>query len=161
VPWEVVEPGSDVDAPLILFWLPASAEELRRSELLVSRDLALFSAQCVAMRVVPVHDDVRMARLAADEVLPLAVLTDRHGEVVGRVASDGAELLVAAVEELVREELQRRAADADARLDRASERAQADDVGSAVALYESVWNDRCVCPRQGRDAGRALRKLRK
>lgn len=164
VPWEVVEPGTEVDAPLTLFWIPASGDELRRSELLTSSELALFSARCVAMRVVRINDYGRLARLAGDVEdveLPLAVLADRDGQVLGRVTGEGDGLPIGLVEELVREELDRRAEDADERLDLARERAEAEDEQTAVALYESVWAERCVCPRQGRDAGRALRKLRR
>src|SRR5688572_32588023 len=73
VPWRVVEPHTTVDAPLALFWIPASGEELRRSELLNSDDLTLFSSQCVAMRVVRSSDEARLAALAADAEPPLVV----------------------------------------------------------------------------------------
>jgi hypothetical protein len=161
VPWKIVEPGSTVDEPLVLFWIPASAEELRRSELLTSRDLLRFSARCVAMRVVPGNDVKRVSNLANGEELPMAVLADQDGEILGRVAGAGGWLPPLAVERLVRQALDRRAADADARLDRAREYAEARETQRAIAVYESVWEDRCVCPRQGKDAGRALKKLRR
>ena len=159
VPWQVVEPAAEVDAPLALFWIPASADELRRSAMLTSDDLTLFSSQCVAMRVVQLNDVDRIAELSVDAELPVAVLTNRAGEVVGRVDSEHGVLSVAEVEDLVRDELGRRAAVQEAVLDRARERAEADDVDGAVALYRSVWEERCVCPRQARDARKALRKL--
>jgi hypothetical protein len=34
-------------------------------------------------------------------------------------------------------------------------------VAAAATLYRSVWEERCICPRQGRDAKKALKKLRK
>ena len=159
VPWRVVEPDAEVDAPLALFWIPASADEMRRSEMLTSDDLTLFSSQCVAMRVVRLNDVARVAALQAEADLPVAVLTDRDGEIIGRIESDRGVLSVSEVEDLVRDELDRRAAEQQALLDRARRRAEANDIDAAVTLYRSVWEERCVCPRQGRDAKKALRKL--
>lgn len=161
VPWRVVEPESKVDAPLALFWIPASVEELRHSELLTSDDLTLFSSQCVAMRVVRLNDEVRLARLAADVTLPVAVLADASGHILGRAESEDGILSVTAVEALVRTELDRRASETEGMLDRARERAEAHDVDAAAELYRSVWEQRCLCPRQGREAKKALRKLGK
>lgn len=159
VPWEVLEPGAVVNAPLILFWIPASAEELRRSELLTSHALTLFSSRCVAMRVVRFNDRVRLTSLGIGADVPAAVLTDRAGNILGRVESKGGALQVAEVEDLVREELDRREAEADARLDRAREHAEDGNDAAAMAIYRAVYEDRCICPRQGRDARRALKKL--
>ncbi len=159
VPWRIVEPHATVDAPLALFWIPASADELRRSELLTSDDLTLFSSQCVAMRVVRLSDTTRLAKLAAEAEPPLAVLADRAGRVIGREESERGALSVIEVEDLVRDELERRADENEAKLDRARERVDADDIDAAAALYQAVWEERCVCPRQARAAKKALRKL--
>lgn len=159
VPWRVLEPETNVDARLALYWIPASGEELRRSELLTSDDLTLFSSQCVAMRVVRVNDEARLTRFADEAELPLAVLVDHTGEVIGRVESEHGALSVEKVEDLVRDELDRLAAEKEFVLDRARERAEARDVEAAAKLYQSVWEARCECPRQGRVAGKALRKL--
>jgi hypothetical protein len=159
VPWRVLEPESKVDAPLALFWIPSSVEELRHSELLTSDDLTLYSSQCVAMRVVRLNDEARLASLAEDVQLPVAVLADRSGHIVGRVESEDGALSVTEVEALVRAELDRRAAETESTLDRARERAEANEVEAAATLYRSVWEQRCLCPRQGREAKKALRKL--
>ena len=161
VPWEVLEPGSAVDAPLVLFWIPSSSEELRRSELLTSYDLTLFSSRCVAMRVVRFNDTVRLTSLGVGPDVPMAVLTDRAGNILGRVEPSGGALPLAKVEELVREELNEREAEADARLDRAREFAADGHDAVAAAIYHAVFEDRCMCPRMGRDARRALKKLRR
>jgi hypothetical protein len=159
VPWRVVEPETVVDAPLALFWIPASTEELRGSELLTSDDLTLFSSQCVAMRVVRLTDEPRLAALAAGAEPPLAVLADRDGQVIGRVESERGVLSVTEVEDLVRNEVEQRAEQNDELLDRAQRRLDAEDVEAAVALYREVWEERCICPRQARAAKKALRKL--
>jgi hypothetical protein len=161
VPWKVLAPEDVVDAPLVLFWVPASPDEVRRSPLLTSAELTLYSSRCVAMRVVRVDDRVRLSRLAVDDDVPVAILTTREGEIVGHVEGEGGRLPVREVEELVREELGRRAAEADALLDRARERAANRETDAALEIYRRVWESRCTCPRQGKDAGRALKKLGK
>lgn len=159
VPWEVLEAGARVDAELILFWVPATSEELRRSPLLTSDALTLFSSRCVAMRVVRLDDGARLAALKVNGEVPLAVLSDGEGNVIGRVEAEDGRLSVTEVEELVSDELDRRAAEADALLDRARDRAEAHDDEAAVAIYRKVWEERCVCPRQGRAARKALRRM--
>jgi hypothetical protein len=62
---------------------------------------------------------------------------------------------------MVREELDRRVSEAEALLDQAREKADAGDTDAAIAIYRAVWERRCICPRQGRDAQRALKKLKK
>jgi hypothetical protein len=161
VPWKVLAPDDVVDAPLVLFWVPASPEELRRSPLLTSEELTLYAARCVAMRVVRVDDRARLATLAVDDEVPVAILTTREGKILGEVEGRGGRLSVSEVEALVRGEIDRRAAEADALLDRARERAEANEFDAAIAIYQRVWESRCTCPRQGKDAGRALKKLRK
>ena len=159
VPWEVLEAGARVDAALILFWIPATSEELRRSPLLTSNALTLFSSRCVAMRVVRLDDGARLAALKVNGAVPLAVLSDGEGNVIGRVDAEDGRLSVTEVEDLVSDELDRRAAEADALLDRARERAEARDDEAAAAIYREVWEERCLCPRQGREAGKALRRM--
>ncbi|HYO77399.1 MAG TPA: hypothetical protein VE010_13130 [Thermoanaerobaculia bacterium] len=159
VPWRVLDLSTPVDAPLVLFWIPASSEELRRSELLTSYDLTLFSSRCVAMRVVRFNDTSRLTSLEVGADVPTAVLTDRDGTILGRVGSEDGELPVTEVEELVAAELERREGDAESMLDRARDYADEGDREAALALYRRVWDERCVCPRQARDAKRALKKL--
>jgi hypothetical protein len=159
VPWQVVEKSEPVDAPLTLYWIPSSPEELRRSELLSSRELTLASSRCVAMRVVRPDDLTRLDSLGIESDLPAVVLTGRDAEIVGQVEGKDGAVSVAEVEELVREELDRRTAEAETLLDRARERAEEQDTAAAISIYEAIWQTRCVCPRQAREAKKALRKL--
>lgn len=155
VPWKVLEHGEGVDAPLVLFWIPASPAEMRRSPLLTSDELTRYSARCVAMRVVRTDDDARLESLGVEDDLPAVVLADRDGRVLA--ALDGDDLID--VEDLVRDELDTRTLSADALLDDARRLAARGDVDGAIALYRMVWKARCMCPRQGKVAQRALRKL--
>src|SRR6266446_9680330 len=57
VPWKILNSADDaVKTPLILYWLPASAPEVKRSELLTSRPLTMFASQCVGMQLVRPDD---------------------------------------------------------------------------------------------------------
>ena len=156
VPWRVVEPGAEPEsAPLMLFWVPSSREDLRRSRLLQSDELTLYSSQCVAMRIVRLDDHALLERLDVRGDLPVVVLTDGEGHVLSR----GDASSVAEVEDMVREELQDRANAAELLLDEARERAEEGDVGTAIEMYRRVFSQRCECPRQGKAASRALRRL--
>lgn len=158
VPWKVIEPGAPREtSPLVLFWVPASRDELRRSELLTSDELTLFSSHCVAMRIVRLDDHETLQRLGVDDELPAAVLADAAGEVIARVPATD----VAEVEAIVREELHERAAVAEAMLDDAREKVDDGELAAAIAIYREVSAQRCVCPRQGKTAQKALRRLEK
>jgi hypothetical protein len=161
VPWKVIEPGEKVEAPLVLFWVPSSSEELRRSPLLTSDELTLYSSRCVAMRVVRINDGARLTKLHVEGELPVAVLADGSGHVIDMVEGERGALLVAEVEELVREELETRTASADTLLDQARRHMDDGDSEAAEELYREVWDARCLCPRQGKVAQRALRRLAK
>jgi hypothetical protein len=159
VPWKVIHRGeAPKAAPLSVFWIPASRDELRRSELLTSDELTSYAAHCVAMQVVRPDDDALIEKLDAEE-LPVAILVDEEGRELGRVAHERGALRAREVEELVREALDDRGAAADALLDEARDRAEAGEMEQATRLYEKVAAQRCLCPRQGKHAQRALRKL--
>jgi hypothetical protein len=160
VPWKVVEPDDDLRAPLVLFWIPASRDEVRHSKLLTSDELTLYSSQCVAMRVVRSDDQATLVKLDAGDTLPVAILADAEGHILARVDNEQGMLVVEDVEEMVREELDHRVSAAETLLDDAREKAEAGAIDEAIALYRSVWEQRCVCPRQARDAQRALKKLK-
>lgn len=158
VPWKVLESSERGEhAALFLFWIPASQDELRRSPLLTSDELTLFSSHCVAMRIVRLDDRETLNRLGVNEELPSAVLTGADGTVIGRANPRNA----AEVEALVREELEGRALAAEAMLDEAREKADEGEVDAALEIYREVRAQKCVCPRQARAAQRAMRKLEK
>lgn len=160
VPWKVMKPGQPpVEGHLILHWVPASPDEIRRSPLLTSRALAQFSTQCVGMQLVRPDDMETMQRLGASEHLPLVILTNGHGEKVGMIDSRQGSIRLSAVEALVRDELLSRAGKADTMLDEARSCAGRGEREKAVGLYRQVWDQRCIAPRQARSAKRALKRL--
>ena len=160
VPWKIVKPGEEVRAPLIVFWVPASADEVKRSSLLVSTELTRFTGRCVAMRIVRIDDRARLARLGAGDDLP-AVIIAEPGAVVSRVTSSDGHLALSEVESAVRAALDRREGEVEAMLDEADARAADHDFDTAKALYRKVAEQRCICPRQARDASRALSRLKR
>ena len=161
VPWKVLEPGEAITAPLTLFWIPASPEAMRRSTMLTSDSLTLFSSRCVAMRVVRFDDGARLAKLHVEAELPVAVLTDSEGKILGTVTNRKGRLSVREVEELVRAALDERESQAEKLLDAARQHADAGEVDTALELYEKVSEARCLCPRQAKAAAKALRRLEK
>jgi len=160
VPWKVLIPGDPpVKAPLTLFWIPASGDDFKHSELLFSRPLTAFAAQCVAMQVIRTDDVAMIGKLGVGGTLPVAVLVDTDGKQVGRADNERGVLRVAAVERLVRDQLRARESVLDAQLDDARKKALAGDRDSAVSAYRSIWDQRCVAPRKGREAQKELKKL--
>lgn len=160
VPWRILRADDPAPkAPLILYWLPATRGEMRKSELLTARGLTLFATQCVAMQVVRPDDEERIAELADGGELPLALLIDDEGREVGRVEARHGVLSAAEVENMVGNELALRESAADELLDRARSMASDGSRTEALVLYRRVSEQRCTCPRQARDAQRALRKM--
>jgi hypothetical protein len=52
VPWKVTQPDAPAPAAgLMVYWFPASQEELQKSSLRNSRTLSLYAAQCITMGV--------------------------------------------------------------------------------------------------------------
>lgn len=159
VPWKVLNPGArPAEAPLVLFWLPASADELKRSELVVSERLTLYASRCIAMHVVRVEDEEAVARLGAGHKLPVVVLMEGQSE-IGRVDNDGGVLRVAAVESMVRGAFDSREMAVNAALADAKRLAAVGEKDQAAALFRSVAAQRCMFPRQAKTAARALKRL--
>jgi len=160
VPWKIHRASEQAPAsPLILYWVPASADDFRHSDLLTSRVLASYAAQCVALEVVTSDDAAMLAKLAIDDPLPAAVLVDAWGVVVGRVAGAKGSLRAADVEKMMRDAMRAREESLNADLDDAPKKISAGDRELAVAIYRRVWMQRCVFPRHGREAERAMKKL--
>ena len=159
VPWKVVARG---EAPppgaLVLYWLPLSRDDFRRSELLTYRALTAYS-QCVAMSVVQADDAATIERLEATGKLPVAVLVDEQGHVVGRVGNERGALRAADVDKLLRDTIRARQEGLDRDLDDAPRKLALGDRDAAIALYRRVWEQRCLFPRHAREAARALKKL--
>jgi len=160
VPWKIHHAGEALPAsPLVLYWVPASGDDFRRSDLLTSRTLASYAAQCVALEVVTSDDAAMLAKLSIDGPLPAAVLVDAWGVVVGRIAGNKGLLRASDVEKMMHDAIRAREESLNADLDDAPKKISAGNREVAVAIYRRVWMQRCVFPRHGREAERAMKKL--
>jgi hypothetical protein len=160
VPWKIHHAGEALPStPLVLYWIPASGDDFRHSDLLTSRALASYAAQCVALEVVTSDDAEVLAKLAIDGPLPVVVLVDAWGLVAGRVAGSKGLLRASDVEKMMHDAMRTREESLNADLDDAPKKISAGDRDLAVAIYRRVWMQRCVFPRHGREAERAMKKL--
>ena len=159
VPWKVLEPGAEpVKKAFVLFWVPTSPEEMRRSELITSQRLTLYAGRCIGMHVVRTDDAPRLEKLRVGETLPLAMLCEGEKE-VARVLADSGVLTASAVEAMVRQAFDSREAALNATLDRAASKASAGENADAIELYRGVAAQDCAFPRLAKTAQRALRRL--
>jgi tetratricopeptide (TPR) repeat protein len=159
VPWKIYKPK---DAPatggLVLFWFPASQNEVRNSSLRESRALSLYASQCVAMEVadtnVPNAD-----KLLGDSKLPVAVLATPDGAPVKKVENKDGKLKVADVEKVVEGEMKHRETAVDSQLAEASRKVTAGDKDGAVKEYRAVLDQKCLFPKKAKEAAKELKKL--
>ena len=160
VPWKVLNPGeAPPAAQLVVYWLPASRDDMRHSELLTSRTLTIYSSQCVAMSVVRPDDFERISKLGANQRAPVVLLLDGDGREITHIESESGALRIASVERVVRDEVHAREDEAEKLLDDARAKAEGGEKNAAIAMYRRVFDQRCLLPRQARTAQRALRKL--
>ena len=159
VPWKTPDPkAAPVSAGLILYWFPASADEVKKSSLFESRDLSLYASQCVAMKM----DDMRnpaAAKLVGDSKLPVAVLATPDNTPINKVENIGGKLKVGDVEKLVGTEIKSRDSNLDSTLKDAKAKAAAGDNPGAIKLYRTVVAEKCMFPKKAKEAASALKKL--
>jgi len=159
VPWHMQSPQ---DPPatevLVVYWFPASAEELKQSSLRMSRTLSLYASQCVAMDVADVRSPAGV-KFAADAKLPVVVLTTADGTVVGKAENNNGFLRVGQVEKLVDDEVKQRQSAIDEKLKNAKDRAKSGDKDAAIPLYRAVLEQKCLFPKKAKDAAKELKKL--
>ncbi|HEX9160981.1 MAG TPA: hypothetical protein VF980_04670 [Thermoanaerobaculia bacterium] len=159
VPWKVLERGAEpAQKAFLLFWIPASPEQMRRSELITSTRLTAYSSRCIGMHVVRADDSPMLEKLQAGKALPLAVLV-AEGKEIARVIGDTGVLSANSVEAMVRNAFDTREATLNAMLDQAGSKAASGDSAAAIALYKQVAAQQCAFPRQARTAQRSLRRL--
>jgi tetratricopeptide (TPR) repeat protein len=159
VPWKLLTPADPAPARgLVVYWFPSSNEEVKRSSLRTSRGLSLYAAQCVAMEIADARSPAGQTFDVAGN-LPMAVLTDGDGKLIGRVENQGGFLKAPEVEKLVRDELRRRDDALNLRLTDARAKVKAADNAGAALAFKAVWDERCLFPKKGKDAARELKKL--
>jgi hypothetical protein len=160
VPWKILHPGDPAPATqLVLYWIPLSSDDFRHSELLTYAPLTAYARDCITLAVVRADDAATIARLDASGKLPIAVLAGADGSIIGKVENERGALSAAAVDKLLHDAIRARGEALDHDLDDAPKKLGGGDRDAAVALYRRVWEQRCLFPRHGREAERALKKL--
>lgn len=158
VPWKLWEARTAAQKGLVLYWFPASNDEVKKSPLLTSRILTLYSAQCVTMSV----GDAGLPELKnviGDSALPVVVLATHDGTTIKKIDSTGGKLKVTEVEKAVEAEMKQRETALDAQLKSGKEKAKAGDKEAAIADLKPVAAERCLFPKKAKDAAGQLKKL--
>ena len=159
VPWKLWESRTAAQKGLVLYWFPASNDEVKKSPLLTSRILTLYSAQCVTMSVgdagLPELKDI----IGDSSALPVAVLATHDGTPIKKVDSNAGKLKLADVEKAVEAEMKQRESALDAQLKSGKEKAKAGDNDGAIADLKPVAAERCLFPKKAKDAAGQLKKL--
>src|SRR5829696_9554074 len=138
VPWKLLE-SADQARPggLVLYWFPASANELQKSSLRNSRTLSLYASQCVTMGVADATTPVGQ-KLLGDEKLPVAILASADGAVIGKAQGENGMLKVGVVEKLLDGEMKQRENGVKTTMTAAKDAAKKGDKDAAIAQYKSV-----------------------
>ena len=160
VPWK--NPKTSKVAPvaegLVLYWFPASKEELQKSSLRESRALSLYAAQCVAMHLADVQTP-NAETLIGGSKLPIAVLATPDGALINKVENTAGKIKVADVEKLVGTEVKQREAALDASVKEAKAKAAAGENAEAIKLYQTVAAEKCMFSKKAKAAASELKKL--
>lgn len=157
VPWKMVSADA-AKVPLSVYWAPATGDEVKGSDLVSSRLLTMASAQCVGMFVIHPEDVDTQKKWEVAGKVPAALLI-ADGKTIARVDAENGKIRLSAVENMVNHELNARETALDKMLDEAKKKSDGGDKDGATALYKQVWDQRCVAPKKGRAAQKALGKL--
>jgi tetratricopeptide (TPR) repeat protein len=158
VPWKVRGPKDPPAMGLVLYWFPASKNELEKSSLRASRSLSLYATQCVSMEVADTQIP-NAETLVGESKLPVAVLATPDGTPVTKVENTGGKLKVEQVEKVVETEVKQRETTLEGQLKDAKAKAAAGDKDAAIKLYQSVLYQKCMFPKKAKDAAKELKKL--
>ena len=158
VPWKIYEAKAAPNKGLVLYWFPASNDELKRSSLLASRILTLYAGQCVAMTVADAKQP-ELQPIIGDSALPVAILANADGSPIKKIENTGGKLKVDQVEKVVDAEMKTRETGLDSKLKEAKEKAKAGDNDGAIALLKPVAQEKCLFPKKAKDASKELKKL--
>jgi tetratricopeptide (TPR) repeat protein len=158
VPWKIWEARTVPQKGLVLYWFPASNDEVKKSPLHTSRVLTLMSSQCVTMTVADAKQP-ELQKIVGDSALPVAVLTTADGAPISKVDSAGGKLKVSDVEKAVESEIKQRETALDEQLKGGKEKAKAGDKDGAIAMLKPVAQETCLFPKKAKDASKELKKL--
>ena len=159
VPWKVRAPQDPPAASgLVLYWFPATTEEVQKSSLRASRTLSLYAAQCVSMELADYRTDTGK-KLLGDSQPPVAVLATPDGTTVSKVENKDGKLNVSDVEKLVENEVKKRESALDQQLKDGKDKAKAGETEAAIKLFRNVQAEKCMFPGKAKEAAKELKKL--
>src|SRR6476620_2490336 len=143
---------------LVLYWFPASSNEVDKSSLRKSRILTLYAAQCVTMTVADAKTP-ESQKIIGDSAVPVAVLATADGSPIKKVENTGGKLKSDDVEKVVDAEMKQRESAIDEQLKGGKEKAKAGDKDGAIASLKQVADEKCLFPKKAKDAAKELKKL--
>jgi len=158
VPWQVHDAAKPVASGMILYWFPASLEELRKSPLRESRELSLYAAQCVRMELADAKT-TNVEKLVGTSKAPFVVLANPDATVIGRVDNKAGKVSLPEVEKLVGTEMKTRKANIETTFKDAKTKASAGDKDGAIRAFQTVVAERCMFADKAKDAVKELKKL--
>lgn len=158
VPWKLRKPTDAPAVGLVLYWFPASVDELKNSSLKQSRILQVYASQCVSMELADGHTP-NADKLMGESKLPVAVLAKPDGTPINKVENTNGKLKVADVEKLVDGEMKQREGALDGQMKDAAAKVKAGDKDGAIAAYKSVLEQKCLFPKKAKEAQKQLKSL--
>ena len=159
VPWKLIKPEDPpVSAGIVLYWFPTGGDELKRSSLRVSRSLSLYASQCVTMGVVDAGTPLGQKLVPGDK-LPVAVLAEPDGTMLGKAENEKGFLKVEQVEKLVESEFKKRESALKERMESAKQKTKSGDNSGAIQEFRTVLQQKCLFPKLAKDAAKELKKL--
>src|SRR6185503_2825464 len=158
VPWKVRKADDKPPAGLVLYWFPASLNEVKNSSLRESRTLSLYASQCVTMELADGHTP-NADKLIGESKLPVAVLATPAGEALSRIENKDGKLKVAEVEKVVDTEMKQREGAVDGQMKDAAAKAKAGEKDGAIAIYKAVLDQKCLFPKKAKEAAKQLKAL--
>jgi tetratricopeptide (TPR) repeat protein len=158
VPWKFRTPKDPPAKGLIVYWFPASNDELKKSSLRMSRPLSLYASQCISMELA--DGQIPNAQtLVGEAKLPVAVITTPDGTPITRVENTDGKLKVEALEKVLTTEVKTRESALDEQLKTAKAKADAGEKEEAIKLFQSVLGQKCMFPAKAKSAAKELKKL--
>jgi len=158
VPWKLRAPKDPPAMGLVLYWFPATQNELKNSSLRESRTLSLYASQCVSMEY-GTNETANVDKLIGESKLPVAVLATPDGTPVNKVDNKDGKLKVGDVEKLVESEFKQRETAVEVRIKDAAEKVKAGDKDSAIKIYRGVLDQKCMFPKKAKEAAKQLKNL--
>ena len=158
VPWKNWSAKEPVKEGLVLYWFPATQKELDNSSLKTSRQLSLYSAQCVSMKVADFRNP-EVQSMLGDAKPPVAVLAKPDGAIIDKAQGTNNFLKAEVVEKLVASEVKQRETALEAQMKDAREKLKAGDKDAAIKLFQSVSAEKCMFQKKAKDAAKELKKL--